>query len=66
MDIKSLQDVRQTIDISESTLYPVLRRLRREDCLEVCDDMAIDGWEPQILQADGKGRVQLNLYRGNG
>ena len=38
---KITQDVRQAIDISESTLYPVLRRLQKEDCLEVYD-MAID------------------------
>ena len=28
------QDIRQAIDISESTLYPVLRRLQKEECLE--------------------------------
>ena len=31
------QEVRQVIDLSESTLYPVLRRLQRDDCLEVYD-----------------------------
>ena len=34
---KITQDVRQAIDISESTLYPVLRRLQRDGCLEVYD-----------------------------
>lgn len=28
------QQVREAIDISESTLYPVLRRLQKDDCLE--------------------------------
>ena len=36
------QDVRQAIEISESTLYPVLRRLQKEVCLETYD-LAIDG-----------------------
>ena len=39
---KITQDVRQAIDISESTLYPVLRRLQKEECLAV-QDVAIDG-----------------------
>ena len=34
---KITQDVRQIIDLSESTLYPVLRRLQKDDCLEVYD-----------------------------
>ena len=51
------------IDISESTLYPVLRRLQKEDCLEVYD-MAIDGRNRRYYKITEKGRVQLNLYRG--
>lgn len=31
------QQIKQEIDISESTLYPVLRRLQREGCLAVYD-----------------------------
>lgn len=27
------QDVRKVIDVSESTLYPVLRRLQKDECL---------------------------------
>ena len=38
---KITQDVRRAIEISESTLYPVLRRLQKEECLETYD-MAID------------------------
>ena len=34
---KITQDVRQAIEISESTLYPVLRRLQKDDCLEAID-----------------------------
>ena len=31
------QDVRLALEVSESTLYPVLRRLQKDDCLEVYD-----------------------------
>ena len=34
---KITQDVRKAIEISESTLYPVLRRLQKDKCLEVYD-----------------------------
>lgn len=34
---KITQDVRRAIDISESTLYPVLRRLQKDECLIVYD-----------------------------
>lgn len=47
---KITQDVRGVLEISESTLYPVLRRLQKDDCLEVYDQ-AYAGREPQILQA---------------
>ena len=60
---KITQDVRQAIDISESTLYPVLRRLQKEDCLEVYD-MAIDGRNRRYYRITESGRAQLNLYRG--
>lgn len=59
---KITQDVRKVIDISESTLYPVLRRLQKEDCLEVYD-LAIDGRNRRYYKIKEKGRVQLNLYR---
>ena len=51
---KITQDVREAIDISESTLYPVLRRLQ----------MAIDGRNRRYYKITEKGRVQLNLYQG--
>ena len=31
------QDVQKVLEISESTLYPVLRRLQKDDCLAVYD-----------------------------
>lgn len=57
------QDVRDIIDISESTLYPVLRRLLKEECLETYD-LAIDGRNRRYYRITESGRLQLNLYRG--
>lgn len=37
---KITQDVRETIEVSESTLYPVLRRLQKDGCLEVYGNAA--------------------------
>ena len=59
---KITQDVRGVIEVSESTLYPVLRRLQKEECLEVYD-LAIDGRNRRYYKITEKGRVQLNLYR---
>ena len=59
---KITQDVRRAIEVSESTLYPVLRRLQREDCLETYD-RAIDGRNRRYYQITESGRAQLNLYR---
>ena len=55
---KITQDVRSAIELSESTLYPVLRRLQKEECL------AIDGRNRRYYKITEKGRVQLNLYKG--
>ncbi|MGL4737831.1 MAG: PadR family transcriptional regulator [Cellulosilyticaceae bacterium] len=35
---KLTQEVREALEISESTLYPVLRRLQKEGCLETYDE----------------------------
>lgn len=59
---KITQDVRGVIEVSESTLYPVLRRLQKEACLEVYD-LAFDGRNRRYYRITEKGRVQLNLYR---
>ena len=34
---KITQDVRSVMTVSESTLYPVLRRLQKDGCLETYD-----------------------------
>lgn len=56
------QQVREAIDISESTLYPVLRRLQKDDCLEVYD-RAIDGRNRRYYRLTEQGRLQLQLYQ---
>ena len=58
---KITQDVRQAIDISESTLYPVLRRLQKEDCLEVYD-LEFGGRNRRYYKITDAGRAQLRLY----
>jgi len=59
---KITQDVRKALDVSESTLYPVLRRLQKDECLEVYD-MQFDGRNRRYYKVTEKGMAQLNLYR---
>lgn len=59
---KITQDVRKVIDVSESTLYPVLRRLQKDECLEVYDQQ-FDGRNRRYYKVTNKGMVQLNLYQ---
>ncbi len=59
---KITQDVRQAIDVSESTLYPVLRRLLKEGCLEVYD-MEFAGRNRRYYKITDSGMAQLQLYR---
>ncbi|MDO4473713.1 MAG: PadR family transcriptional regulator [Eubacteriales bacterium] len=59
---KITQDVRKAIEVSESTLYPVLRRLQKDDCLEVYDQQ-FDGRNRRYYKVTDKGVAQLNLYR---
>ena len=56
------KEVQQLIDVSESTLYPVLRRRQKDECLEIYDK-AIDGRNRRYYKITGKGDAQLNLYR---
>lgn len=56
------QDVRQAIEVSESTLYPVLRRLQKDECLEVYDQQ-FDGRNRRYYKLTEKGTAQLNLYK---
>jgi len=58
---KITQDVRRAIEISESTLYPVLRRLQKDECLEIYDK-AIDGRNRRYYKVTSRGWAQLQLY----
>lgn len=58
---KITQDVREAIEVSESTLYPVLRRLQKDNCLEVYD-MEYGGRNRRYYKVTAKGIVQLKLY----
>lgn len=59
---KITQDVRAVIEISESTLYPVLRRLLKDECLEVYDQ-EFGGRNRRYYKITERGRRQLALYR---
>ena len=59
---KITQDVRQVLQVSESTLYPVLRTLQKDDCLETYDQ-EYAGRNRRYYKVTEKGMAQLNLYR---
>ena len=58
---KITQEVRQVIELSESTLYPVLRRLLKDECLEVYDQECA-GRNRRYYKLTDKGNAQLQLY----
>ena len=55
------QNVRDIIDISESTLYPVLRRLQKENCADVYD-MPFDGRNRRYYKITDLGKETLENY----
>jgi len=59
---KITQDVKSAINVSDSTLYPVLRRLQKEDCLSVYD-REFAGRNRRYYRITEKGTAQLRLYR---
>lgn len=59
---KITQDVRKGIDVSESTLYPVLRRLQKDMCLETYDQQ-IDGRNRRYYRITDQGKDKLKMYR---
>ena len=59
---KITQDVRRAIDVSESTLYPVLRRLQKDNCLSVYDQ-EYGGRNRRYYKVTEQGMSQLNMYR---
>ena len=58
---KITQEVRRVIDVSESTLYPVLRRLQKDDCLMVYD-MEFAGRNRRYYKVTERGKEQLKMY----
>lgn len=59
---KITQDVRQVIEVSESTLYPVLRRLQKDGYLETYD-MEYDGRNRRYYKITANGMILLDQYR---
>ena len=55
---KITQEVRTVLDLSESTLYPVLRRLQKDGCLTVHDE-AFNGRNRRYYQITPTGRARL-------
>jgi len=56
------QNIKQVIDVSESTLYPVLRRLQKEHCLETYD-MPYQGRNRRYYKITQLGKEKLSNYR---
>lgn len=59
---KITQDVQSVISVSESTLYPVLRRLLKDECLESYDQ-EFQGRNRRYYKITSRGIVQLNMYK---
>ena len=59
---KITQEVNNIIGVSESTLYPVLRRLQKDNDLEAYD-MEYLGRNRRYYKITDKGRILLSLYK---
>lgn len=59
---KITQDVRQVMEVSDSTLYPVLRRLQRDGLLATYDE-AVDGRMRRYYRITPSGEIKLAQYR---
>ena len=59
---KITQEVRQVIELSESTLYPVLRRLQKDGLLSTYDQ-PFSGRLRRYYALTDAGRDKLNEYR---
>lgn len=59
---KITQEIREAMEMSESTLYPVLRRLLKSECLTTYDQEYL-GRNRRYYQITDKGKEQLELYR---
>lgn len=61
---KITQEVREILDVSESTLYPVLRRLQKDDYLETYDK-EFDGRNRRYYKITPNGMILLDQYRNS-
>lgn len=59
---KITQDVREIMAVSESTLYPVLRRLQKDGLLETYD-MEFQGRNRRYYKITSNGMITLDNYR---
>lgn len=59
---KITQEVRAVMVVSESTLYPVLRRLQKDGCLDTYDQ-EFAGRNRRYYRLTGAGRQRLTDYR---
>ena len=59
---KITQDVRSVMDVSESALYPVLRRLQTNNLLETYD-RSFSGRNRRYYKITSQGMIQLDSYR---
>ena len=54
-------DLKESLNVSESTLYPVLRRLQKEGCLTIYD-VPFDGRNRRYYQITESGTAKLDFY----
>ncbi len=59
---KITQDVLAIMNVSESTLYPVLRRLQKDNCLETYD-VEFAGRNRRYYRITSNGMIRLDEYR---
>ena len=59
---KITQDVRTVMKVSESTLYPVLRRLQKDGYLETYD-VECNGRNRRYYKITSNGMILLDTYR---
>ncbi len=59
---KITQEVRSVLDVSESALYPVLRRLQTSEFLETYDK-EFSGRNRRYYKITSQGMIQLDSYR---
>lgn len=56
------QSMKQVLDISESTLYPVLRRLQKNEYLRTYDQ-PYQGRNRRYYSVTDKGKEQFEIYK---